>query len=217
MFYYYNFTSSARAIVAAVAILFCLSASAQTFQKTYGGSSEEYVYSVEQLSDGGYIMCGRSITGTINSSWDSQVIRLNASGDTLWTKNYGNVGYDELQSVKPTADGGFILTGQTDVVDFAGDVHLLKLNSNGTVAWSKAYGAAGTADFGYAVRQTTDGGYIIAGLTASIGAGARDVLLIKTDATGNVTWSKSFGGASDDEARSVEQTSDGGYIVGGIH
>jgi len=199
-----------------VLLLLATSANGQTtFQKSFGGTSEEYIYAVEQLSDGGYIMCGRTISNTMNSSWDAYLVRLNASGDTVWTKNYGNVGYDEFESIKPTADGGFIMAGQTDNVDIIGDVYLVKTDANGVVTWSKTYGAAGTADFGYSVRQTTDLGYIIAGYTTSVGSGGRDLVLIKTDATGGVTWSKTYGGASDEEGRCVEQTADGGYIVSG--
>jgi hypothetical protein len=216
MHYYYHLTKLTRAAFTLFAVIFCVNANAQTFQKTYGGTAEEFIYTTEQLSDGGYIMCGRTISGTMNGSWDAYVLRLNSAGDTLWTRNYGNVGYDEFQSVYPTSDGGFILCGQTDVVNFAGDVYLVKITSTGALSWSTAYGGAGTADFGYSVRQTSDGGYIIGGLSASAGAGGRDMLLIKTNSTGVVTWSKTYGGAADDEGRSVEPTADGGYILAGF-
>ncbi len=188
---------------------------ATTFQKTFGGTSDEYGYATEQLSDGGYIMCGRTISFGVGG-FDNYLIRLNANGDTLWTKTYGNTGYDEAQSIKQTSDGGFIMVGQTATVDYAGDVYLVKTDANGLLVWSTAFGTATKFDFGYSVRQTSDGGYIIAGLTNSTGAGLRDVLLIKTNSTGVLQWSKTYGGAADDEARSVEETADGGFIVSGF-
>ena len=188
---------------------------ATTFQKTFGGTSDEYGYATEQLSDGGYIMCGRTISFGVGG-FDNYLIRLNANGDTLWTKTYGNTGYDEAQSIKQTSDGGFIMVGQTATVDYAGDVYLVKTDANGVLVWSTAFGTATKFDFGYSVRQTSDGGYIIAGLTNSTGAGLRDVLLIKTNSTGVLQWSKTYGGAADDEARSVEETADGGFIVSGF-
>jgi hypothetical protein len=188
---------------------------ATTFQKTYGGASDEYGYATEQLSDGGYIMCGRTISFGVGG-FDNYLIRLNANGDTLWTKTYGNTGYDEAQSIKQTSDGGFIMVGQTATVDYAGDVYLVKTDANGVLVWSTAFGSAAKSDFGYSVRQTSDGGYIIAGLTNSTGAGLRDVLLLKTNSTGVLQWSKTYGGAADDEARSVEETADGGFIISGF-
>ena len=186
-----------------------------TFQKTFGGTSDEYGYATEQLSDGGYIMCGRTISFGVGG-FDNYLIRLNANGDTLWTKTYGNIGYDEAQSIKQTSDGGFIMVGQTATVDWAGDVYLVKTDANGVLVWSTAFGTAGKFDFGYSVRQTSDGGYIIAGLTNSTGAGLRDVLLLKTNSTGVLQWSKTYGGASDDEGKSVEETADGGFIISGF-
>jgi len=83
-----------------------------------------------------------------------------------------------------------------------------------TIAFAKTFGGS-FEDWAYSVQQTSDGGYIVAGYTRSFGAGSYDAFLLKTDASGNLQWAKTFGGSSDDGAFSVQQTSDGGYIVAG--
>jgi hypothetical protein len=95
-----------------------------------------------------------------------------------------------------------------------GDILLIKTNSSGNLQWAKTYGGI-SDDIAYSVQQTSDGGYIVAGYTGSFGVGFNDILLIKTDVSGNLQWVKTYGGTSSDRAYSVQQTSDGGYIVAG--
>ena len=94
------------------------------------------------------------------------------------------------------------------------DIYLIKTDAQGNEIWSKTFGGS-EDDYGDAVQQTSDGGYIIAGMTKSYGAGNGDVYLIKTDADGNEIWSKTFGGSDHDYSESVQQTTDGGYIIVG--
>lgn len=148
------------------------------------------------------------------------MILLNASlfaqaPDTLWTKTYGGSGSDYGFSVQQTLDGGYIIVGWTDSYG-AGeiDIWLIKTHSNGDTLWTKTFGGS-DYDYGYSVQQTVDGGYIIVGSTKSFGAGARDVWLIKTDDKGDTLWTKTFGGNDYDDGYSVQQTTDGGYIITG--
>jgi hypothetical protein len=183
--------------------------------KNYGGSNVEKGYSVQQTSDGGYI-----VTGFTNSYGaggnDVYLIKTDASGDTLWTKTYGGTHYDEGYSVRKTEDGGYIIAGAT--ASFAdtlnGDVYLIKTNGSGNTDWTRTYGGTGT-DVGNSVQQTLDGGYLVAGWTNSFGAGGYDVWLLKTTALGDTQWTRTYGGAADDYGYSVRQTSDGGYIIAG--
>jgi hypothetical protein len=126
-----------------------------------------------------------------------------------FAKTYGVRGWDVAYSVRQTSDGGYILVGRT-----AGDVLLIKTDAKGNIQWAKTYGGKGS-EGASSVRQTADGGYIVVGETNSFGAGGSDIFLIKTDAKGNIQWAKTYGGKDDDFAYSVQQTSDGGYIVAG--
>jgi hypothetical protein len=192
--------------------LFTQSAYAVAFAKTYGGTIGDWAYSVQQTSDGGYILAG--YTSSFGAGGDILLIRTDANGNIIWAKTYGGTNDDYASSVQQTSDGGYIVAGFTSSFGASlSDVFLVKTDASGNVQWAKTYGGT-NYDLAYSVQQTSGGGYIVAGLTRSFGAGG-DILLIKTDANGNIIWAKTYGGTNDDWAYSVQQTSDGGYIVAG--
>ena len=146
-----------------------------------------------------------------------------------WEKDFGG---SKSMSVQQTSDGEYITAGVTYATS-SFDFWLAKIDTNGTKLWDETFGGTGD-DQAYSVQQTSDGGYIISGSTTSFGAGSSDFWLIKTDANGAtcsystlggncsgtgaggvVTFAKTFGGWSDDQAYSVQQTSDKGYIIAG--
>jgi hypothetical protein len=182
--------------------------------KTLGGSNNEYVSEAMQTKDEGYIIIGwtNSFGAGHRDAW---LIKTNYIGDTLWTKTFGGSGDDWGQSIQQTSDEGYILTILKDSSgDMNGDVWLIKTTVTGDTIWTKTFGG-NEWDGGNSVRQTKDGGYIITGYTNSFGVDSADVWLIKTKASGDTLWTKTFGGSSDDDGISIQQTKDGGYIITG--
>jgi uncharacterized delta-60 repeat protein len=181
------------------------------WQNTYGGSNYYEAYSVQQTSDGGYIVAGAELSCV--NWWDAWVLRLSSTGDVTWQKTYGGTGADFAEYVQQTWDGGYIVAGITSSFGLDNDIWVLKLDSSGDVTWQEAYGG-NDLDGAYSIQQTWDGGYIVAGETYSFGAGYDDVWVLKLDSSGDVTWQNTYGGIYNDGTESIQQTSDGGYIVG---
>jgi len=185
------------------------------WDKTFGGIDSDHAWSVQQTSDGGYIIAG----GTWSYGagyWDFWLVKADSDGNEQWNQTFGGTGDDYANSVRQTADGGYILAGQTWPYGAGScDFWLVKADSDGNEQWNQAFGGIGD-DYANSVRQTADGGYILAGFTGSYSADSYgDVWLVKTDSNGNNVWNKTFGGTGGDGARSVQQTTDGGYILAG--
>ncbi len=182
--------------------------------RTYGGSSLDRGYSVQQTSDGGYILAGGTYSFGAGLS-DVYLVKTDSSGEVLWTRTYGGSSEDVGHSVYQTADGGYVIAGYTHSFGAGGkDVYLVKTDSSGNTVWTRTYGG-GRYDEGYSVLQTSDSGYIIAGYTDSFGGGNSNVWLLKTDSSGDTLWTRTYGGGNYGEGRSVQQTSDGGYVIAG--
>jgi len=182
--------------------------------RTFGGAYEDVGYSVCGTRDGGCILAGRTESFGAGGP-DVWVVKVDASGDTVWTKTFGGSEYDRGNSVRQTSDGGYIVVGVTySYGQGVGDLWLIRTDADGNEMWDKVLGGA-LSDWGRSVRQTADGGYIIVAGTESRGAGGCDAWLLKTDANGDTVWTRTFGGIEDDVGNSVEQDRDGGYIITG--
>jgi hypothetical protein len=181
--------------------------------KAFGGAGD-YGNDVQQTTDGGYVIIGSTQSFGVGED-DIWILKADENGDTVWTKTYGGITGEEGYSLQQTNDGGYIIVGYTDSFgEGEDDVWLIKTDENGDTIWTKTFGGVNDEE-GFSVWQTTDGGYVVTGYTNSFGAGQKDVWLIKTDENGDSLWTKTLGGINDDEGKSIQQTSDGGYIVSG--
>ena len=208
------------------------------WQKCLGGSGDEYADSVQQTSDGGYIIAGYT-TSTVDSGdvsghhggiYDYWVVKLDSGGNLVWQKCLGGTGDDtSWGGVQQTSDGGYIVAGwsNSNDGDVSGnhgdyDIWVVKLDSGGNLVWQKSLGGSlNDRISGDGIQQTPDGGYIVTGYTTSNDGdvsgnhGSFDIWIVKLNSGGNLVWQKCLGGTGEDSAPSVDQTSDGGYIVAG--
>jgi len=182
------------------------------WNKTYGGTGTETSGDMCLTSDGGYAMSGYTTSFGVGGQ-DFWLVKIDATGNMLWNQTYGGTGNEYAYHVEQTVDGGYALLGQTNSFGAGNnDFWLVKTDSSGNMQWNQTYGGTGN-DVGVHVLQTGDGGYALAGSTASFGAGANDAWLIKTDAAGNMQWNKTYGGTGMEFGQCLEPTSDGGYAI----
>ncbi len=203
------------------------------WQKSFGGSGGDYAYSIIQTSDGGYAIAGATYSsdGDIsgyNGNGDFWIVKIDAQGNVQWQKALGGSDWDEAYSIRQTDDGGFVIAGYSKSNDGdvsgnhgAGDYWIVKLDSYGNIQWQKSLGGS-DEDWPNSIIQTSDGGYIVVGWTYSNDGDVsgnhsyyKDYWIVKLDANGNIQWQKCLGGSENDEAFSIIQTSDGGYLVAG--
>jgi len=182
--------------------------------RSYGGSQDDAAYSLVQTTDGGYAMAG--YTGSFGAGYnDVWLVKTDTNGIMLWSQAYGGSDLDEGRCLIQTNDGGYALAGFTDSYGAGGhDVYLVKTDADGNMQWNRTYGGAND-DVAWAIVQTDDGGYTLAGYKDSINSAQGDFWLIKTDTDGNMIWNKTYGGAGSDHAYSLVKTPEGGYILAG--
>lgn len=208
------------------------------WQNTIGGESYDVMHDVLQTADGGYLLGGDSRSNTAGDKtensqggYDYWVVKLDAVGNILWQNSLGGDTDDFLNSMQQTPDGGYILGGysysglsgdKTEASLGGADFWIVKLDATGNILWQNAIGGSGQ-DILYAIQQTTDGGYVVGGQSDSNisgdktenSQGGTDYWVLKLDAAGNIVWQNTIGGSFYDEMRSMQQTADGGYILGG--
>ena len=159
--------------------------------QTYGDTEkDDWSRSVQQTSDGGYVITGHTTSfegGEPLGEFDVYLIKTDNNGNEEWFQTFGENGQDAGYSVQQTTDEGYVITGYTYLSGGGGqDVYLIKTDGNGNEEWFQTFGVIDSSDSGHSVQQTSDGGYIIAGYTVSWFEGDYKIYLIKTDSAGNV-------------------------------
>jgi hypothetical protein len=177
------------------------------WDKTYGGQYNGNAWEVLKTKDGGLAIAGMSTN--LGKGEDFWLVKTDASGVMQWNKTYGTLGNDVAYSVIQTADGSYAITGRQN----GHQISLIKTNESGDMQWNKTYGGPLLGSVGYSLIQTNDGGYAIGGSVNN--ANSRDFLLLKTDLKGNMEWNRTYGGYSEEIARSLIQTIDGSYLLAG--
>jgi gliding motility-associated-like protein len=206
------------------------------WQKSIGGSKNEYAYSISLTNDGGYIVAGltESDNGDVTVNYgdrDYWVVKLDGSGNLVWQKSLGGTSAEEAYAVQATPDGGCVVAGYTasnngDVTGNHGlwDFWIVKLDNTGNLVWQKSLGGT-QSEIARSIQLTPDGGYIVTGFTASndgnvsgnhtlLGSFA-DYWVVKLSSDGNIQWQKCYGGNKNELGFFIQLTADGGYIVAG--
>ena len=184
------------------------------WQRSYGDAQDETANSIDISNGGGFIITGEVINANTGFGL-CHLMKIDDEGELSWSNTFGGSQNDNGFSVTSTNDGGFAITGVTrSLGDNDGDAWLIKVSDSGAIQWERTYGGEDT-EFGRAIQQTVDGGYIIIGQTESFGAGSSDAYLLKTDSEGNEMWSQTFGGQGTDQGRYVVESADQGYLISG--
>lgn len=208
------------------------------WEKSLGGRNADYLMDVQATPDYGFILAGSSLSKKTGNKIDDNIgdldywiWKMDEDGDLEWQRNFGGTGSDFLQSIKLTNDGGFILAGTSnselgfdkkDASKGQDDFWIIKLNAGGGEQWQRTIGGSGQEKL-QSIYQTNDGGYILGGSSSSGKSedktennyGNMDYWVVKLDKDGKTDWQKTMGGIYYDELRSIEQTTDNGFILGG--
>lgn len=185
------------------------------WSKTYGGAVDDKTIKGIVLNDGNFLIPATSFSFGAGN-WDMMILKLNPSGDTLWTRIIGLSGYDYATCAQQTSDGNYIICGRTiQPGNIYRDVFLMKMDSTGNLLWMKTYGAFDHEEAMF-VRQTNDNGFIITGSMQTSVPGNLEALLMKTDSAGNLQWTKVYGGSELEAAYNVVQLPDSGYAITGF-
>lgn len=209
------------------------SSGAIQWQKSLGGTGDDEAASIIQCMDGGYVVAGFTysndgdVMGNHGAS-DYWIVKLDSYGNIQWQKSLGGSTYDMANSIMQTADGYYTIAGSSLSKD--GDVTsnhtgfdywIVRLDTSGNIQWQKSFGGSSDEE-AHSIISTHDGGYIVSGYSFSNDGdvsgnhGFLDYWIIKLDSAANIEWQKTLGGTHLDQAYSIIQANDYGYIVAGF-
>jgi len=184
------------------------------WSKIYGGEKTDYGYSIEMTKEGGYIIGGETNSYGAGE-WDFYAININAVGDVIWSKTYGDTQTDFGRFACVSPDGGFLIAGNSYSFNSADlDVCLIKVNNEGDPEWAKSYSGANT-DYLLSMIALKDKGYAFTGYSNSFDLSAEDAFLFFVNKDGKVVWGKSYGGKFDDHGVSLSTVADDGLVIAG--
>jgi hypothetical protein len=185
------------------------------WDEVFGEEMTDVARSIIQTKDGGYAVVGSIWTKYVREQ-DFWLIKLSENGNKEWEKTFNKDEHDIAYSIIQTKDEGYAIAGGTGK-RFWGEVNcwVIKLDIKGNMEWDNNFGGIGWDEI-YSIIQTKDGSFIAAGSVWSKGAGRGDVYVAKLDRRGYLVWTKTFGGSDYDDARSIIQTDDGGYVIAGF-
>jgi hypothetical protein len=179
--------------------------------QTYGGAKPEYAYSMIETTDGNYFILGYSQSFG-GGDFDTYLIKISPTGSLLWQKTYGGFGNDHGREIIKTTDGNYAFVGTTSSGFTSDQAFLTKIDLAGTVLWTKNYGGS-MHEGGNTVKETSDGGFIIAGQTFSYGQGNGSAYLVKTHSNGDTSWTKYYNtGTIISEVNSLVVNSDRSFV-----
>ena len=187
-----------------------------TWEKLFSKKSTVSFRNVIEVPSGGYIVAGYTADSTANDT-DAYAVRMTTAGDTLWTRkiNGPNNGKDLFYKVINTGDGGFAFCGYSTNNGIGNDdAYIVKMNSSGTIQWSKYWGGTGK-ERAQDIVQTADGGYAISGYTTSAPAAYYDAFIVRFNSSGDTLWSKRYGSGGFDDANAIVLMPDQGFLIGG--
>ena len=213
------------------------------WQNTIGGNKDEDLYSISLTSDGGFILAGVSESDisydktepNYEGSYDFWIVKVNNVGIIQWDKTIGGTLNERYGDIIETSDGGFLLGGYSNSYAsgnksencFLGtyDYWVIKLDGEGEIQWENTIGGNGS-DVLQSIKQTADGGYILAGTSSSLisgdktegtvgGGGYSDYWIVKISDIGLIQWQQTIGGTLGESLTYIDITNDGGYIVSG--
>ncbi len=183
------------------------------WSKTYGTTQNDETAQIQTLSDGSFILVGRTNSALV-SNYDVFAIKLDASGNKVWDKRYSWNGNVVTAGVQVTSDG-FVIAGTGTFTVGQTDAFVLKIDGSGNAVWLKLIGGAFN-DICTSIKNTSDNGFVVCGSTFSGGFPDGDAYMCKLNSDGSVAWTNFYGGNDGyDQFNDVTQTSDGGYVAAG--